>query len=54
MPTKLLTATDAPPECPPSWVAWQGSMAIDHLEFLAVCSAWARLLPPGLGQDDVG
>ena len=42
MPMKLRTATDVPADLPPSFETRHGSIASDHLEFLAVCSACSR------------
>ena len=48
IPMKLRTATEVPAELPSRWDTKQGSMAIDHFEFLAVCSAWSRRCPSGI------
>ena len=48
IPMWLLTATEVPAEWPSTFDTKQGSTAMDHLAFLAVCSACERKCPSGI------
>ena len=48
MPMWFLTATEVPAEWPSTEETKQGSIAMDHLAFLAVCSAWSSKCPSGI------